>query len=351
MGKITQKQIADLLGVSVVTVSNALSGKKGVSRELRSAILEMAEELGLKTGQYTAKSPVNYTIGVYVSEWYISVGSSFYWELYQKTAYAASRRHCFTMLEIGEKNSEGEIPRLMHTGKIDGLIIIGKIERPVLENIMTVSSIPVVFLDFYDPSFPCDAVMSENYLGMYRATESLVLAGHREIGFLGNFEAFRNGMERFMGYQKCLMERGLPYDPSYVLTEKLLPSGEMQVTLPARLPGAFACSSDFLAYYLIRALEERGLHVPDDISIAAYDHYLQKKLPFGELTTYGVDMERMAKEAVKRLVKRMKGCQEDPFTRYIEGSMYYGNSIKPAAAGKTDRKEESDHDRKNSEAG
>ena len=327
MGKITQKHIADLLGVSVVTVSNALSGKKGVSKALREAILDKAQELGFQSGQYTARDPVNYTIGVYVSEWYISVGSSFYWELYQKTAYAASRRHCFTMLEIGEKNGGDEVPRLLRTGKIDGMIIIGKIGRTVLENIMTVSSIPVVFLDFYDPSFPCDAVMSENYLGMYRSTESLAAAGHREIGYLGNFEAFRNGMERFMGYRKCLMERGLPYDPAYVLTEKLLPSGDMQVTLPERLPEAFACSSDFLAWYLIQALEMKGLHVPDDISVAAYDHYLQKKLPFGELTTYAVDMERMAKEAVKRLVKRMKGYDGGPFTRYIEGSMYYGDSI------------------------
>lgn len=328
MGKITQKHIADMLGVSVVTVSNALAGKKGVSEALRAEILEKAEELGLESGQYTVKKQDNYTIGVYVSEWYISVGTSFYWELYQKTAYAASRRHCFTMLEMGEKNGEPEIPRLLRMGKVDGLIIIGKIEKGVLERILSSSSVPVVLLDFYDPSFPCDAVMSENYLGMYRATECLVLAGHREIGFLGNYGAFRNGLERLMGYQKCLMERGLSCRPEYILTEKLLPSGDMQVTLPEHLPEAFACSNDLLAYYLTQALDQKGLRVPEDISIASYDHYLNKKLPFGELTTYAVDMERMAKEAVKRLVRRIKGNTEIPVIRYIEGSMYYGNSIK-----------------------
>ena len=329
MAKITQKDIADALGVSVVTVSNALSGKKGVSAELREEILNKAKALGMKTGSQRAGKSENYTIGIYVSGWYISVGTSFYWELYQKTAYAASRRHCFTMLEISDKNHEEGLPKLLiGADKIDGLIIIGKIRADSLKKIIETASIPVVLLDFNDPSYGCDAVLSENYMGMYRATECLVAAGHREIGFLGDFAAYRNGMERLFGYRKCLLEHGIPYDPAFTLTEKKMPSGDVYVDLPERLPTAFSCSSDFLAQYLVKAIEQRGLRIPEDISIASYDHYLQKKLSFGQLTTYEVDMEKMAKTAVKRLIRRMRGDTGDPVTRYVEGKMFYGDSIR-----------------------
>ena len=288
MARITQRDIADALGVSVVTVSNALSGKKGVSEELRGEIIRKAEELGMNAEKYGARSMDHFTIGIYVSGWYISVGTSFYWEMYQKTAYAASRRRCFTMLEISDKFHEEPLPRLLQDGgKIDGLIIIGKIREDSLQKIMETAEIPIVLMDFNDPSFGCDAVLSENYYGMYRATQCLAAAGHREIGFLGDFTAYRNGMERFFGYRKCLMERGLVYDPAFTLTEK-----------------------------------------KEDISIASYDHYLQKKLSFGELTTYEVDMDKMAKTAVKRLIRRMRGDTGKPITKYVEGKMVYGDSIR-----------------------
>lgn len=329
MARITQQDIADALGVSVVTVSNALSGKKGVSKELRQEIINKAEELGMDPGKYGAANREHYTIGIYVSGWYISVGTSFYWEMYQKTVYAAARKHCFTMLEISDKFHEDPLPRLLQEGgKIDGLIIIGKIREDSLKKIVETAEVPIVLLDFNDPSFACDAILSENYFGMYRATQCLASAGHREIGFLGDFAAYRNGMERFFGYRKCLMERGIAYDPAFTLTEKRDSSGETNIDLPDRLPTAFASSSDYLADYLIRALESRGLRIPEDISIASYDHYLQKKLSFGKLTTYEVDMDKMAKAAVKRLICRMRGDTGSPVTKYVEGKIVYGDSIR-----------------------
>ena len=329
MEKITQKDIADVLGVSVVTVSNALSGKKGVSEELRSRILDKAAELGMSAGRYGGKTQEAFTIGIYVSGWYISVGTSFYWELYQKTAYAASRRRCFSMLEIGDKEHDEELPRLLASGKIDGLILIGKVKEQLLRKIVDLAGIPVVLLDFYAPGLGCDAVLSENYAGMYRATECLAEAGYRKIGFVGDFGIFRNGVERFFGYRKCLLERGLVYDPDYILTENTLPNGDIAVKLPEKLPEAFACGSDFLAYFVVEELRKRGLTVPDDISIASYDHDLQKKFPFGELTAYEVDLDKMARTAVKRLIRRMKGDSGAPQTRYVEGRMFFGDSIRP----------------------
>ncbi len=329
MAKITQQDIAEALGVSVVTVSNALSGKKGVSSALRAEILRKAEELGFYSGKNRLRVMTNYTIGIYVSGWYISVATSFYWEMYQRTAYAASRRGCFTMLEISEKREKEEYPRLLQGDrKIDGLIIIGRIQQESLKTIVETANVPVVLLDFYDPLIGCDAVLSDNYSGMVRTTECLVEAGHRKIGFLGSFKKYTNGMERFFGYRKCLMQRGIEYDPAYTFSESFTSAGDPCIEVPRQLPTAIACSSDYLASLLVEAFLEKGIRVPEDVSIASYDHYLPKKLYFGDLTTYEVDMDKMARTAVKRLIRRMRGDNDAPVLRFVEGRIVHGDSIR-----------------------
>ena len=86
--------IAEKLGVSTVTVSNALANQRGVSEELREKIKEMASEMGYHAPgtQIMAKTAVN--IGVLVQERYLGNGSSFYWRLYQELAIACAAHNC-----------------------------------------------------------------------------------------------------------------------------------------------------------------------------------------------------------------------------------------------------------------
>ena len=112
MGNVKLKDIAEALNVSTVTVSNALAGRKGVSEEVRSQVIEKAKELGYDLKKYTNKSQ-GFTIGVIVAEKYLELGVSFYWSMYQKVAYAASKSQSVTMLEaLGEENEEkGILPK------------------------------------------------------------------------------------------------------------------------------------------------------------------------------------------------------------------------------------------------
>lgn len=104
MGNEKLKDIAKALNVSTVTVSNALTGRKGVSEEVRSQVI--AKELGYDLKKYTNKRQ-GVTIGVIVSEQCLELGVSFYWSMYQKVAYAASKSQSVTMLEaLGQENEE-----------------------------------------------------------------------------------------------------------------------------------------------------------------------------------------------------------------------------------------------------
>ncbi|MBR6156957.1 MAG: LacI family DNA-binding transcriptional regulator [Lachnospiraceae bacterium] len=309
------KDVADALGVSVVSVSNALRGRKGVSEELRTRICECAQRLGLDTEAYRAETktaaegqapnhPV--TIGVLVSVRYIAVGTSFYWEMYLKTANAASARGCLTALDIVEDDSDTPLPQMIRNHEVDGVIVIGPMREHYLQKLLAAADCPVVFMDeqVSDPRY--SSVLSGNYYGMYRSVRELVRAGHKKIGFVGELSVSRNIIDRYYGYKKCMRENDLKIEQRWLLTDRAGDKEIPGIDLPEELPTAFACSSDFAAGILYDALCKRGLKVPKDISIASYDDYLIGHPLSGHLTTYHVDIEHMAKCAVKLVMREIR---------------------------------------------
>lgn len=304
---VTLKDVADKLNISVVTVSNALSGKQGVSESLRKKVFEKAKELGYDTSRYQKKTDDGVKIGVIVSEKYLEVGTSFYWAMYQQVAYAASKRRSFTMFEILDKRYDArpELPRLLQEKEIDGLIVIGWIEHNYIKKIVENADVPVVLLDFYEPDLACDAIMSSNYLGMYKMTKYLLEKGHREIAFVGSVKANDNIMDRFYGYRKGMESYGIRVKDNWVLEDRSLITGDIAIELPKKMPTAFVCNSDLTASFLYDHLKKNGYRVPEDISIVGYDNYLYGHTFAEKITTYNVDMEQMAKNAVKIMLKKI----------------------------------------------
>lgn len=329
MGNVKLKDIADVLHISTVTVSNALSGKKGVSEELRETVQQTAKELGYNLKKYE-KAEASIRIGVIVADKYLTVGASFYWALYQQVAYAASKSQNLTMFEILDIESEEKeiMPKMIREKTVDGLIIIGWVKKNYVRKLVRTSGIPILLLDFSMRDIPCDAVLSGNYTGMYKATRYLLEKGHREIAFLGSVRANDNIMDRYFGYLKALLETGIKPQAEWRLEDRDLCTGEVRVSLPESMPTAFACSSDLAAGRLYDALVEKGYRVPGDISIVAYDNYLFGHSFAEQLTTYNVDMEQMAEKAVKRLVKKVRGSERRYGVWYVDSVLVERGSVK-----------------------
>ena len=329
MTEVKLKDIAQALGVSTVTVSNALSGKKGVSDKMRVRIRETAEAMGYDMLKYERQTEGN-RIGVLVGEKYLEIGVSFYWAMYQKVAYMASRHQGVTVLETVTRENEQtrRLPKIVEEQTVDGLIVIGWMEKDYVSRLVEDSGIPVVLLDFNLKDVRCDAVMSNNYMGMYKATRYLLEHGHCDIAFVGSVHANDNIMDRYFGYCKALYEKGIRVRREWMLEDRDIESGDMKVALPDNMPTAFACSSDLAAGYLYDALVEKGYRIPEDISIVAYDNYLFGH-PFAEqLTTYNVDMERMGASAMKLLLGKIRGVEKYYGVRYIDSDIVERRSVR-----------------------
>ncbi len=329
MKKITLKEVAAAAGVSIVTVSNALSGKAGVSEDERKRIIFIARKMKFDFSRYSKKQMESMTIGVIVSERYIAVGTSFYWEMYQKTAYAATENQGYTMLEIltAENEKEGILPQTILSRNIDGLIVIGKMNSAYMKEIIQVAEVPVVLLDFYNDAFQCEAVLSNNYVGMYKATRYLIEKGHREIGFIGSVEVTENIRDRYYGYKRAMTEAGLTICPEWILGDRNIETDEIVIRLPEKLPTAFACSSDYAAGNLYDELIKNKLRVPQDISLIGYDNYLYDN-PLGRiLTSYDVDMDKMAYIAVEMVKKGIDRKEKEKTVHYVDSSIIERTSV------------------------
>lgn len=330
------KDIADKIGVSTVTVSKALSGQKGMSEELREKIHALANDMGYvpsvsRKADFSNKS---FTIGVLISENFMSEYSSFYTRMHQQVSQIAMDKGCFTMLEVVSCDSEKNktIPRLIEDNKVDGIVVVGRLDEDYLKNIKVECGIPMVYLDFCNHSGDEDAVVSDSFNGAYCLTNYLFDMGHKDIAFVGTILASGAITDRYLGYSKSLMEHGRPYNRDWLIYDRDLNDGTMDPVkffkLPEKMPTAFFCNCDMAASILIKKLNENGYRVPEDISVVGYDNYLFPGLCDIKLTTYGVDSYEMGRNAVLNLIRKISGERYRQGIMILEGHMIEGESVK-----------------------
>ncbi len=330
------KDIADKVGVSTVTVSKALSGQKGMSEELREKIHALANDMGYvpsvsRKADVSAKS---YTIGVLISESFMSEYSSFYTRMHQQVSQIAMDKGCFTMLEVISADYEKNkvIPRLVADHKVDGIVVVGRLDEKYLETIKEDGAIPMVYLDFCNHTGNEDAVVSDSYNGAYCLTNYLFDMGHKDIAFVGTILASGAITDRYLGYTKSLMEHRQPYRGDWIIYDRDPETGVMDYNkyfqLPEQMPTAFFCNCDVAASMMIKKLNEHGYKVPDDISVVGYDNYLYPGLCDIKITTYGVDSYEMGRNAVLNLIRKISGERYRQGIMILEGHMVEGESVK-----------------------
>ncbi|MBQ2935365.1 MAG: substrate-binding domain-containing protein [Lachnospiraceae bacterium] len=334
--------IAAILNVSTVTVSKALAGQKGVSEEMREKIKKLAQEMGYKspTAVKMMKNKKSFNIGVLISDRYFDQHDSFYWQMYQEVATRAVSKDCFTMLEILSQENEKnlEMPKLLQEDKVDGLIIIGLLKETYLTLLEQYCKVPFVCLDFYDKQNECDAVVTDNFYGMYKLTNYLFDMGHTQIGYVGTLLYTNSITDRYFGYCKALLEHGQRVREDWVIDDRDMETGnqgklqDFEFRLPAEMPTAFACNCDLSAGLLIEELKRRGYRVPEDISIVGFDNYIYPGVCDLPITTYEVDIREMAKKAISHLIKQMSGEQYKQGITIVEGHMVIKESVKKVMA-------------------
>lgn len=323
--------IAEKLGVSIVTVSKALNGKDGVSSTLRSEILKKAKEMGYESIQPSASTNDSYIIGILNSYLYLEKGASFYWSLYEKLLKHLTLTDNIGVLEVITQNAQIElsIPKLVTGKKVDGLIAMGPFPDDYIQ-MLSKLDIPLVMLDSYSAKFNLDTVISDGYYGTYFMTNYLINQGHRKIAFLGTIGQTSSITDRFYGYCNAMREANIKVTDDMIIPDRN-DVGRIKLNLPLDINKkftAFVCNCDYTAYEAMNYLRNINISVPEDISIVGFDNYILSEVNPVKITTYAVNQERMAKESVRQICERIQDPYKKREMNVVNGEILFRDSVK-----------------------
>ncbi len=328
---VTMRDIAERLGVSSVTISKALNDKEGVSEELKQKIKEVAEEMGYRfnTLAKSMKEGQAYNIGVIIPERFTGEIQSFYLKFYQHIARVLDQHQYSGILHIlsSEDEENKVLPRIYYDKKVDGLLILGQISNQYI-HLLNGIEIPIVYIDFYNEDAEADTVITDNFYGVYEMTNHLIKNGHKDIGFVGNIYSTSSIQDRFLGFYKSLLEHKLPLQQQFIINDRDERGKYIDIELPEKLPTAFVCNCDQVAYNLINKLDSLGYRVPKDCSVVGFDNDIYAQIAEPKLTTVEVDIEEMSRTAVNLIISKLKTKKKKFEQISVKGKLVFRDSVK-----------------------
>lgn len=330
MGKITMKDIAERLDISINAVSLALNSKAGVSEETRKQVLDVAEELGyLDKSPKFVKSFANKNICVIIKKYYFE-DNTFYSKIMMGIG-EESRRKGYDIITCLINETEENIPSCIESKKVCGIIVIGTIVDEYLVKLKNYK-IPVVLVDHTSLLESTDSILTDNKLGSFNITKLLIEKGYKDIGFFGDLEYSLSIKERFFGYREAIKkflkfnnfkeaevfieEQSVLYDVEQNIIDKNIEGIKERINRINKIPEAFVCSNDNAAIALITSLKELGYMVPKDIAVVGFDDIVLSSLIEPKLTTVRVEKDFMGRKAVDRLLWRIEN-KKDPDEKTI----------------------------------
>ena len=291
---LTMKDMAQALGVSVATVSRALSNSPSISAEVREKIQQYAQEnnftpnvLASRLRQTNVKH--SKVIGVIVPEFV-----HYYFSTILSGIEEEASNHGYTLLVAQSNESyerEVEICQNFLENRVCGVIVSQAKDTVKYDHFRNLieAGCPLVFYDRICTGINASRVVVDDYDGAFNAVSHLIETGCRRIAFLGSRPNMEITKNRYNGYADALLHAKIPIDNSLVIN---CDNGDMATELVPRLydpshpspvhslavlgeasppsPDAFFCINDETAVSVVHALKRLGLSIPKDVSVCGF---------------------------------------------------------------------------------
>ncbi|NNM67728.1 MAG: LacI family DNA-binding transcriptional regulator [Spirochaetales bacterium] len=328
----TIKDIARLAGVTHSTVSRSLNDSPLVATATKERIKKIAQDTGYSPNSFARRLVTrrSNTLGVFfLSRGELNFMENFGTEFLDGIATASSSNGYdllfFTMTrELSQKKSYIGLCREKH---VEGVIFIGMTsDDPQLEEIAS-SDIPVCIIDFQLEGV--GFVSTDNEKGTRLALDYLWSKGHRKIAYIGGPTVAPVAMIRERCYQNYMVEKGLgPFLEIFRgdFTTKSGYAQTLDLLRSEKLPSAIMAANDYMALGSVKALKEKGLRVPQDMSVVGYDNVLAGEYADPGLTTVGQDSTEIGLSAVRYLFDKIQN-KKPPLTRLINPCLVLRDSV------------------------
>jgi len=304
-GKIpSESEFSKLLDVSSITVRKALTElvNEGVIYRVRGK------------GSFVSNRASTPVTSHYVT--FIISGNDMYNSSYMRIIKGIqpflSTQDCKLIIEFVENDFEQEhelVLKLMQT-ETRGLLIYSADPDAATSylNELRKKQIPFVMLDRSPSGYPVDCVTCNNYDGAYEAVQYLIAQGHTRIGFAAYDFHLSTEVERYNGYRHAMGNVALAPSQNIELLQKKLDYAKITELIHRGELTALFCANDRRALEVIEQLSQRGINIPEQISVMGFDDFEGSKFAKVPLTTVKQDFESLGYEGAKLLFENSRGA-------------------------------------------
>lgn len=310
---LTIRDIALMAEVSTATVSRVINGKTAKS-ETREKVLKIIEDLNYTPSASASnlRASRTGTLGAIIPD----ISNPFYPSSIRAFYDAAKMRGYNIILgnTYGMAAEEKEVLSLMSRERVAG-IMLETCEGedwdcyPFLKSMID-SGVYIVLIGKKRDNLDADMISIDHETGAYKAVSYLLRLGRKRIGLICGSASVMSGEQRYAGYKRALMDKGIEEDNRIVsFDEWTLESGKSQakkILKQNKIDGLF-CANDLLAIGAMDVLKEKGVEIPEDVAVVGFDDIKFSSYLSPKLTTIHQPIERMASNACNLLIDRIEG--------------------------------------------
>jgi LacI family transcriptional regulator len=326
---ITIKDVAKDAGVSISTVSKALNNSKNISVHSKEKVIKSVNKLNYvpNLNAKLLKLKKTNNIGFFIPTIY----GEFYHVLLE-SAFQSCREKMYS-LEIFVSNlySSYELCLQILSSNIDGAIILNDNFKSEQLDSIERNGLPTVFLDREVHRETISSIVMSNAKGSKEATEYLIKTGHKNIAFIQGYNNYDNE-KRFSSFIKTLKDNNLEVEPNFMLQgyfEEFATYNAVRSFFMnnVKKPDSFFCANDEMARGCVKALNDLGFIVPDDISVIGFDNTAISEYFTPPLTTVSSPFAELGKRSVEELISLINKGTTGSIT-YLDTKLMIRNSVK-----------------------
>jgi LacI family transcriptional regulator len=316
--KITLKQIAKELDVSISTVSKSLRNSLEIGEETRLKVQAFAKFYNYKPNNIalSLKNRKTKSIGIIIPE----IVHYFFSTVINGIEQVANENGYSVVICLSDDSFDKEVlnMEMLANGSIDGFIMSLSKETQYKGDFHHITEVinqgmPVVMFDRVTNDILCDKVIIDDKAAAYEAVQSLIDNGRKKIALVTTVDYVSVGKLRTDGYEKALLDNGLPFNEDLIIKIEDVDTCEITISqlLHDRAFDAVFAVNELFAVTIIKTANKMGLKVPEDLAVIAFTDGIISKYSTPSITTVSQSGEKMGNKAAKMLIERLEAEHED----------------------------------------
>ncbi|WP_304200563.1 LacI family DNA-binding transcriptional regulator [Flavobacterium alvei] len=316
--KVTLKQIAKELDVSISTVSKSLRNSLEIGEETRLKVQAFAKFYHYKPNNIalSLKNRKTKTIGIIIPE----IVHYFFSTVINGIEHVANENGYSVIICLSDDSFDKEVlnMEMLANGSIDGFIMSLSKETQFKGDFHHITEVinqgmPVVMFDRVTNDILCDKVIINDELAAYEAVQNLIDKGRKKIALVTTVDYVSVGKFRTDGYTKALRDNGLPFDENLIIKIENVDNCEITIAqlLQEKAFDAVFAVNELFAVTIIKIAHKMGIKVPEDLAVIAFTDGIISKYSTPTITTVSQNGAEMGAVAAKILIERLEDEDEE----------------------------------------